>query len=656
MPHPSLLAIAVPVLVVALAVVLVCLRLRVAPVAGLLVAGALIGPSGLGWLRDVDVVHQVADLGVMLLLFGIGLELSRDRLRGLGRALGVAGPLQSFGTAALAGALAFAIGAPPREAVVLGWVVCLSSTALVLKIYGDRDELRSLHGRTAFAILIFQDLLIVPLLLLVPVMGGAESAAGGGEMALRFLAGVAVLAAVVAVGRRGAGRMLQAAARGRSREASVLGALALCLGLAWVSERVGLSPALGAFLGGFLLAESEFAHQALADVLPLREVFASLFFVSVGMLLDLDTLGANLGVALGATGVVVLLKAAAAAVAVAALGVPRRTALLAGLGLAQVGEFSFVLLESAKGLGVVDAERYQLLLSVAALSMLATPALIGIAPRLVDGLSRRRVGAAASEGDTAPGRGPQVLVVGYGVNGEILARILRQAGIRYAVLDADPARVARGHAAGEPIHFGDATRREILESVGAAGVEAAVLAISDSAAARGALRALRALAPRAQIVVRTRHLQEIEALERLGATRVIAEEYETAIEIYTWVLERFHVPRNVVRAQTRVLRGEDYRMLRETGLPTEAARAIGEILAAGTTDVYRISAGDAAVGRTLADLDLRRRTGATVLSVVRGEAPVPGQVADHRLEEGDTVVLVGAHAEVDAAFELLSGG
>ncbi|MCB9378600.1 MAG: cation:proton antiporter [Holophagales bacterium] len=657
MEHASLLAVAVPVLVVALAVVLVCLRLRVAPVAGLLVAGALIGPSGLGWLPDVAMVHQVADLGVMLLLFGIGLELSRDRLRGLGRALGVAGPLQTLGTAALAGGAALALGVPPREAVVLGWVVCLSSTALVLKIYGDRNELGSLHGRTAFAILIFQDLLIVPLLLLVPVMGGADSGANGGEMALRFFAGVAVLAAVVAVGRKGAGRVLRAAARGRSREASVLGALTLCLGLAWVSERVGLSPALGAFLGGFLLAESEFSHQALADVLPLREVFASLFFVSVGMLLDLDALGANLGVALGATGVVVLLKATAAALAVAALGVPRRTAMLAGLGLAQVGEFSFVLLESARGVGVVAVERYQLLLSVAALSMLATPALISVAPWLVDRLFRSREGVPAGEPEARPGaeRGPQVLVVGYGVNGEILARILHQTGIRYVVLDADPLRVARGRAAGEPIHFGDATRREVLESAGAAGIEAAVLAISDPGAVRAALRALRALAPRAQILIRTRHLQEIEALERLGATRVVAEEYETAIEIYTWVLERFHVPRNVVRAQTRVLRGEDYRMLRESGLPTEAARAIGEILAAGTTDLYRVSSGDVAVGRTLADLDLRRRTGATVLSVVRDGAPVSGQVADHRLDEGDTVVLVGAHAEIDAAFALLAG-
>lgn len=655
MPHTSVLALAVPVLAVALGVVLLCLRLRIAPVAGLLLAGTLIGPSGLGWLTDVAAVHQVADIGVMLLLFGIGLELSRERLRGLGRALGIAGPLQTTVTAALAAALAFAIGAGPREALVLGWVVCLSSTALVLKIYGDRDELRTLHGRTAFSILIFQDLLIVPLLVLVPVLGGTEGTAGVGQVALRLLAGVGVLALVSIVGRKVAGRLLAAAARGRSREASVLGALTVCLGLAWISERVGLSPALGAFLGGFQLAESDFAHQALADVLPLREVFASLFFVSVGMLIDLEALAANAGVALAGTLAVVVLKAAAATLAVAALRVPRRTALLAGVGLAQVGEFSFVLLDSARGAGIVAVDRYQQVLSIAALSMLATPLLISLAPRLLDRRTRRAAPPREGADGARSGPAPQVLVVGYGANGEILARILRQTGIRYSLLDADPSRVRKGQAAGEPIHFGDATRVEVLESARAAEIEVAVLAISDPAAARAALRALRSLAPRAQIVVRTRHVQEIGALERLGAARVIAEEYETAIEIYTWVLERFHVPRNVVRSQTRLLRGEDYRMLRETAVPEDAARAIGEILAAGTTELYRVAAGDAAVGRTLAELDLRRRTGATVLSVVRGDRPASGQVAELRLEAGDTVVLVGAHAEIEAAFALLAG-
>lgn len=653
MEHPSILSVAVPVLAVAVGVVLVCLRLRVAPVAGLLVAGAVIGPSGLALLPEVEAVHEVAELGVMLLLFGIGLELSRERLRGLGRALAIGGPVQTGATTLVAAALALALGAPPREALVIGWVVCLSSTALVLKLYGDRDELQSLHGRSAFAILIFQDLLIVPLLVLVPVLGG-DTAAGAGAVLLRLALGLGALAIAIFASRRLASRVLGAAARGRSHEASVLGALAVCLGLAWLSEKVGLSPALGALLGGMLLADSDYAHQALSDVVPLREVFASLFFVSVGMLVDLDALARDAALALGATAAIVLLKAGLGALAVGALGAPRRSALLAGLGLAQIGEFSFVLLQIARGHEVVAEERYQLLLSVAALSMIATPLVVASAPRLVDALLRRREEPSPTA-SAAAARAPQVVVVGYGKNGEILARILRRTGIRYALLDADPERVERARAEEEPIHFGDATRREVLEATGVTGAQVVVFAISDPLAVRAALRAVREVAPRAQVLVRTRHVHEIEPLERLGAARVVAEEYETAIEIYTWVLERFHVPRNVIRAQTRALRGEDYRMLREPALPEGVSRALAEILVAGTTDLYRLAPDSPAVGRTLAELDLRRATGATVLAVVRGEAPVHGPVAELRLEAGDTVVLVGAHAEIEAAFALLGG-
>ncbi len=654
MEHVSVLSVAVPILAVAVAVVLVCLRLRIAPVAGLLVAGAVIGPSGLGWLTEVGTVRAVAELGVMLLLFGIGLELSRERLRGLGRALAIGGPLQAVATTLAAAAVALLSGAPPREALVIGWVVCLSSTALVLKLYGDRGELQSLHGRSAFAILIFQDLLIVPLLVLVPVLGRG-AAAGVGSVFLRLAAGMAVLALVYFAGTKLVGRLLAAAARGRSREASVLGALTVCLGLAWTSEQVGLSPALGAFLGGLLLAESDYAHQALADVVPLREVFASLFFVSVGMLVDLGKLAGNVGFVLAATVAVVALKAVMASVAVLAIGMPRRSALLGGLGLAQVGEFSFVLLELALRHGIVAEARYQLLLSVAALSMIATPLLIAVAPRLVDGVLGRRRGAAEAPRAEVVGRAPQVVVLGYGANGEILARILSQTGIPYAVLDGDPERVRKGRSEGEPILFGDAARAESLEAAGVGSAKVVVFAISDPLAVRSGLRAVLELAPRAQVLVRTRHVREIEPLERLGAARVVAEEYETAIEIYTWVLERFHIPRNVIRAQTRVLRGEDYRMLRESDLPEGISRTIAEILAAGTTDLYRIQPNGAAVGTTLATLDLRRRSGATVLAVVRGEAPVAGTLADLPLEAGDTVVLVGAHSEIEAAFAILAG-
>ncbi|HSM14943.1 MAG TPA: NAD-binding protein, partial [Thermoanaerobaculia bacterium] len=251
---------------------------------------------------------------------------------------------------------------------------------------------------------------------------------------------------------------------------------------------------------------------------------------------------------------------------------------------------------------------------------------------------------------------PQVLVVGYGANGEILAGILRESGIRYAIVDADSGRVRRGIAAGEPILLGDVTRQEILEHAGAAAARVVVLAISDPAAVRIAVGHVRRLAPAAQVVVRTRHLRDIEALERAGADRVVAEEYESAIEIYTWVLERMHVPRNVVMAHTKVLRGEDYALLRGAAESSGVSRAVAEALAFGTTDVFRLVEGSFAAGRTIGELDLRRRSGATVVAVVREESPHLTPAADFGLLPGDQLVLVGAHQQIERAFDLLAGG
>jgi CPA2 family monovalent cation:H+ antiporter-2 len=653
MEHPSILELAARVLAAAAAAVLVCVRLRIPTVAGLLVAGALAGPSGFGWVTEVEAVERFAEIGVVLLLFVIGLEVSRERLRELGRWLAVGGPLQVGVTAMVAAGAALGAGTAPGAALLVGGVVSLSSTALVLKLYGDRGELDALHGRAALGILLFQDLAVVPMMVVVPALAGG-AAGRGADLPGRLAAGLAVLALAVVLGRVLLPRVLAVAARGRSREAFLLGAVVLCLGTAWLTERLGLSAALGAFVAGFLLADSEYAYQALAEVVPLRELFASVFFVAVGMLVDLSYVARHPLATLLATLAVVALKALAASVAIAALGVPRRTAIVGGLGLAQMGEFSFVLLALGREHGVLAGEPYQLLLATAALSMLATPALVLAAPRLAERFGGSIVATPAAEADS-PSL-PQVLVVGYGANGEILARILHETSIRYRIVDADAERVKRARAAGEPVVFGDATRPEILAHAGVAHVQLVVVAISDPRAVTNVVRCVRRLAGQAKILVRTRRLREVEAIERAGADRVVAEEYESAIAIYTWALEEMHVPRNVIVAQTRVLRGEDYRLLRGGAVPAGVSRAVAEALAAGTTDVFRLTDECAAVGRTLGELDLRRRSGATVLAVVRAEAPHLTPPAEFALAAGDELVLLGAHAEIEHAFALLTGG
>lgn len=642
----------------AVAILLIGSRLRVPPLVGLLITGLVIGPSGLGWISDTEQVEVFAEIGVVLLLFVIGLELSLAQLEELRRVFFVGGGVQSALTIAAAAGVALALGVGPPRAVFLGCVVALSSTAIVLKLYDDRQETEAPHGRVSLGILLFQDFLIVPMIVVVPVLAGAVPASSG-ALAIRFGGALVAVGAVFAASLWLAPRLFERIARTRVREAFVLGSLVACLALAWLTHALGFSLALGAFLAGIIVSETEYGHQVVADVAPFRELFASLFFISIGMLVDLSAAW-DAGVAVLLLALAILVgKALIVAVAVAAVGLPSRTQVLAALGLAQVGEFSFVLMEVGRQYGILGGERYQLLLAAAVLTMIATPLLVRVAPRLAEVWERWRpaVGTAVhSPGRTksaAEALSDHVLIVGFGVGGRLLARVLHDAGIRYLVLELNASTVRQAGRDGHPMLYGDASRRDVLHAAGIERARVVVFVVSDPAAVRRSVALARAANPGVHIVVRTRRVQEIDELRRLGADDVVAEEFETAIEVFTLVLEHYHVPRNVVRAQTRLLRGEGYEMLRSAATGRGVSEAVLGALEAGTTDVFRIEPGSPAVGRTLRDLDLRNRTGATVLAVVRGERPHPNPQPTTTLAEGDDLVLVGSHEDIDRAFVLL---
>lgn len=646
---------AVAVFAAAVVVALICMRLRLPSLVGLLLAGILIGPSALGLVDDVEAIELFAEVGVVLLLFIIGLELSLAGLREMGRPFLLGGSLQAVLTLGMVAAGAVVLGATPSRAIFFGMVVTLSSTAIVLKLLDDRREAQTPHGKVTLAILLFQDFLIVPMIVLTPVLGGAV-AASPGALAIRFGGSLLAVALVVVGARVLMPRALHLIVRTRSRELFVLGALAICLGMAWATHSFGFSLALGAFVAGLLVSETEYSHQVFADVAPFRDVFASVFFVSIGMLVDLGAAVARWPAVLGLAVAIVAVKALACGAAAAALHYPARTVMAVGLGLAQIGEFAFVLMEVGRENGLLDGSGFQLLLSAAVLTMLATPGLVIAAPALAEVWQRRRGGAGISlpDDEAAPERSGHVVVVGFGVGGALLARVLRETRIPYLVIELNGETVRKAAAAGEPILYGDATRREILVHAGVERAAVVVFVVTDPQAVRRAVAVARQLNPGIEIIVRSRQVQEIEELTRLGADQVVAEEFEAAIEIFTRVLERFHVPRNVVRAQTRLLRGEGYLMLRSASMRDGVSEAVLSALAAGTTDVFRIAEGSAAAGRTLRELDLRRRSGASVIALVRGETTYPNPSAEERLEAGDDLVLVGSHAEVDAAWEALS--
>jgi CPA2 family monovalent cation:H+ antiporter-2 len=638
------------------AVVYLSAKVRLPSVVGLILAGLVIGPSGLGWVHEAEQVEVFAEIGVVLLLFIIGLEITVGDLKDLGRPFFLGGGAQAILTLAAAAGLALLLtGGDWRPAIFAAMAVTLSSTAVVLKLYDERRETQTPQGKVVLGVLLFQDFLIVPMIVITPVLAGT-AASSAGELAARFAGALVAVTAVVIAARRLMPYVLHELVRVRVREILVLAALATCLALSWFTWSLGFSLALGAFVAGILVSETEYSHQIVADIVPFRDVFASLFFVSIGMLVDLRFALLHLPQLVGLTAVVVIVKALLAGLAIRLVGYPPRIAVIGGLGLAQIGEFSFVLMGVGRQVGLLAESGFQILLATSVLTILVTPILIQIAPDL-----GHRIGKLVKEPPSTPGEdetstlGGHVVVVGYGVNGSVLCRVLGEAKIPYVVLELNGVTVRQAQEKGIPIRYGDASRREILEMAGVDRAQVVVFAISDLKAVRRGVRMARTLNPAAEIIVRTRMVREIETLRDAGADDVISEEFEAAIEIFNLVLERFHVPRNVIRAQTLLLRGEGYLMLRSARMGREVSEAVLKAFEAGTTELYRVDEESAAAGSTLRRLELRKRTGASVIAIVRGADSHPNPSPDFEIQNGDCLVTVGGHVEIDRAFSLLDG-
>lgn len=636
-------------------------KIRLSPIVALLLTGMLIGPSGLK-LIDRASVELFAELGVVLLLFTVGLEVSLVRLRRNWRPFLLGGGGQVLLTIGAVVLVATAWNVPPRHAIFLGFLAALSSTAIVLKTYTDRHELQTSQGMVSASVLLFQDFCLAPMLFLVPVLAGTADTSLG-AIALRVTMGLLLVGVGFVAARTLMPRVLGWIVGTRTRELFVLGALAICLAMALGTSRLGLSMALGAFLAGLIISESHYGHQVVAEILPLRDVFNSIFFVSIGMLLDFAAVAEHPVMVVLAGLALLLTKAAIAAVVTASLGYASRVALVVGLSLAQVGEFSLVLATVGRDLGMLGGEFFQVFLGAAILTMLVTPLLIQAAPRLADHAPRvpfpdalRRRRARPAEEAPAAELSKHVIIIGYGVNGRNVCRVLASTSIPFVVLELNGSAVHEGQRLGHPVHYGDATRRDILTAHGIAGASMLVVGIADQAAARRIVRIARDMNPKLHILVRTRVVSEVDELRALGADDVIPEEFETSVTIFGRVLERYHVPRNVIRAQRRMIRDEAYGMLRAKGREERiAGTRVAEILEAALTETFLVTAGSPADGATLQELDLRRRSGgASVIAVVREGKPTTNPSPDMRLCANDNLVLVGSHAALEAAANLLS--
>lgn len=523
---------------ISVAVTLLLAKLKLPTVTGLLAAGAIVGPHGLKLVTSAHAIEVLAEVGVVLLLFTIGLELPLARLTHIFRHVALGGLLQVGVTTAAAFGVGVLLGQPTGRALFYGFVFALSSTAIVLRALGERNELDAPHGRFILGTLIFQDLCVVPMVLLVPMLGpGAQGSGAGTGLAIAGLKAALVVAGTIVIAKLVVPKILGWVDASRSREVFLLAMLALCIGTAWLTALAGLSLALGAFLGGVVVAETEYKHRAMGDMLPLRDAFVSVFFVSLGMLFDARVVveepvwtGALLlGFLLG--------KGVLATLAAQGMRFPARASWLAGVGLAQFGEFGFVLTKLAQTHGVIEAEAVRPLFAAGVLSMFLTPLLVRAAPHITAGerllapLERLlRVRSIDAVDDDHPPPKEHVLIIGFGFAGQSVARALRSSEVPFIVLEMNAENVRLGKEMGLPVYYGDATSEEALSHAGAANARLCVLLINDPQGAIRIVDTLKRVAPKVPVVLRTRYLAERGALVGAGA-HVVTDEVEAALAV-----------------------------------------------------------------------------------------------------------------------------
>ena len=626
----------VAIFCLSIGVLLVCHQVKIPPIVGFLLTGVLCGPTALGLVQNPHAVELLAEIGVVLLLFSIGLEMSGEELMRLKRPVFVGGTAQVVLTVGAFMCLGVLTGQTWQQSMMYGFLASLSSTAIVLSRLQQKAQSESPQGRLDFSVLIFQDIAVVPMMLAIPILAGRGDTDLGGMLVsagrtLVILVGGWVLA------RHVVPRIMQLVLRTRSKELMLMTVLGLCFAIA-----------LGAFLAGLLLSGSEYSLNVLEGILPFKDVFTSLFFISVGMLLDVGFLVHHLDKVFLFAALLIFLKSILSLPPMLLVGYPLRVSILAAMSLAQIGEFSFVLARSAVNSGLMDNDGYQMFLAASIVTMMLTPTVMEIAPKVASFVSRHMhmpvdEEAAAQRDESLK---DHLIIVGFGVGGKHLARTAREAGIPYVILEMNPDTVSR-YGGKEPIHGGDASKPLVLEYFGIQSARVIAVVISDPSAVRAITAVARKLNPKVHIVVRTRFLGEVDALRRLGANDVIPEDFETSIEIFSRVLGHYLVPRQTIERFVNSIRHEYYNMarqLRMTGM--DLPSLADEVLTGLEVVACKVEPGCALDGKRLMDTSLRKKYGVTVVGIRHAGQIIPSPGGDAFLHGDDTVFLFASPASL----------
>ncbi|MDF2952825.1 MAG: Kef-type K+ transport system [Thermodesulfobacterium sp.] len=637
------------------------IRFKISPVIGFLLTGIIVGPSALGLIQDYHLIETFAEFGVIFLMFIIGVEFSIKKLIAYRKEILIVGLIQVVLTILTVTLITlFFLKKSLSTGIFFGSLVAMSSTALVLKILMDRGELTTSYGRVCFGILIFQDLCVILIMLLIPILGGKK----GSIIDIFFILGksLAILSCAFIAGLYIFPLIFHQIVKTRSRELFLMTILVLSLGTAFFSYKLGLSLALGAFLAGIVISESEYALQTIAEIKPIKDLLMAIFFISVGLLLKPYFIFSNLKLTVLTILLILLIKISTAFLSALIVSKNLRISLLTGLILAQTGEFSLVLALEGKKFGIIEEKWYQIFIGSSIVTLFLTPFLIEWSHKLTDyflekishksylKLKRRREKKKKEEKTHLS---DHTIVVGYGIGGQNIVYGLKTLNIPYVIVDLNPNTVKIYKKKGEPIFFGDATNVEILRKLGIQNAKALVIVIGDNISARKITLFARKENPNLYIIVRTRFVAEIEDFVKLGANEVIPEEFEASIEIFAKVLHYYKVPRNVILDLLESIRKNHYKAFRTPVKPLLTSIENLEFLREVVTETYLVKKESPLVGLTLKALDLRSKTGATIIAIKRNEEFIVNPSPNLTFKENDILILIGTETQLNTTLAFL---
>ncbi|MDD4912597.1 MAG: monovalent cation:proton antiporter-2 (CPA2) family protein [Sideroxydans sp.] len=645
-------------LAAAVGVVVLFRLLHLPAMLGYLIVGILIGPHALGWIPDAPETRHLAEFGVVFLMFSIGLEFSLAKLRAMHRLVFGLGTAQVLSTLVMVMLACLVFGMDWRAGLALGGILAMSSTAIVSKMLVERAELNAPHGQKIMGVLLFQDLAVVPLIIVIPALAQSEGGLGGTLVVAMFKAAL-VLFALLFFGQKLLRPWFHLVAQQKSSELFMLNVLLFTLGMAWLTELSGLSLALGAFVAGMLISETEYRYQVEEDIKPFRDVLLGLFFVTIGMMLDVHAIATGWAWILLLLLILVPFKALVVAALVRGFGGGWGAALRTGLGLAQAGEFGFVLLTLAGGVHILPADVMQNVLAAMLISMLIAPFLIqyseAIARRISPEEWENRAMQMHQIAVKSMAAKQHIIICGYGRSGQALAKFMQMEGISFIALDLDSRHVQEASAAGERVVYGDAAKNEVLQAAGLMRAKALVITYDDKHSALKILHNVQRTRPDLPVIVRTADDTNVELLKKAGATEVVAEVLEGSVMLASQALLMAGIPLSRVVRRVQEARAKRYSMF--SGYLNDASSDVGD----GTESMQprfhnvMLSARHAAVGKQLGEINL----GALNIQVkgvrrhnMLGNEPAPEMI----LREGDVLLLLGQPIMLEAAEKSLLEG